>query len=407
MFNLVKLALRNVFRNKSRSALTCGAIGFGVFMTMLLGGFVFGLTNIIVFDAILGKVGGVQVHKRGFDNVKDNFPLEYDMEQGGALEKTIRATSGVRAVTGRIVFSGSLNNGTRNTFVVANAHDPAQEYVVCPLGKRGLDGQPLRSGQEGKGVLGFELAEALGAKFGATLVIQAATRDGQQNALDLEMVGTVNNNAPMESKRMVYVPLALAQTLLGMQGRVTEYAVAVHEVEEVDTVAAALAAKLGPQYHVQTWREIRPQVVDIVKTQRVVLLFVCMVFLVIAVFGVMNTMLMAVLERTREIGTMMAVGIRRAQITTLFLFEATAMALLGTGFGAAAGFAFNAIVIYAFGGIALSPPGSKAKVLLLPVVPAWLVVLTVGATALATVLAAVYPAWRASRLRPVEALRAT
>lgn len=407
MFTIAKLALRNVFRNKSRSALTCGAIGFGVFMTMLLGGFVFGLTNIIIFDAILGKVGSLQVHKRGFDNVKDNFPLDYDMPYGGELEKSIASTPGVRAVTGRIVFGGSLNNGTRNTFVIANALDAAKEYIVCPSGKRGLEGKALTAGDDTKGVLGFELSEALNAKVGQTLVIQAATRDGQQNALDMEMSGTVNNNAPLESKRMVYVPLAMAQNLLKLQGRVTEYAVALNDVEDVEAMAKKLAAKLGPDYHVQTWREIRPQIVDIVKTQRVVLLFVCLVFLIIAVFGVVNTMLMAVLERTREIGTMMAVGIRRSKITALFLAEATAMALLGTGTGAVLGFAFNAVVIHGFGGLPMSPPGSKAKIMLLPYVPGWLVVVTVTATALATILAAVYPAWRASKLRPVEALRAT
>lgn len=405
MFSIGKLALRNVFRNKGRSSLTCGAIGFGVLMTMLLASFVYGLTGIIVDDVITGRVGALQVHKRGYDNVKDNFPLDYDMEYGGELQKKIAGMPGVTAVTGRILFGGSLNNGTRNTFIIGNAHDPAHEYAVCPNGKRGLEGQPLTAGQDAKGVLGFELADALNAKTGGTMVVQAAAKDGQQNAMDFEMTGTINNNMPLESKRMVYVPLALAQALLKLDGRVTEYAVSVADRERVDELAEALQAKLGHDYHVQTWKEIRPQVLDIVKTQRVILLSVCVVFLIIAVIGVMNTMLMAVLERTREIGTMMAVGVRRSKITLLFLMEAAAMAILGTGAGALGGFGIIGLIIHR-GGLGISPPGSKALVQLQPWVPGWLVAVVVGATALAAVLAAVYPAARAAKLRPVEALRA-
>ncbi len=405
MFTVAKLALRNVFRNKGRSALTCGAIGLGVLMTMLLGGFVFGLTGIIVDDVIQGRTGAIQVHLRGYDNVKDNLPLDFDMPYGGELQTKIAAVPGVTAVSGRILFADSLNNGTRNTFVVGNAHDAATESKVCPKGSRGLEGQPLTVGQDGKGVLGFELAEALGAQLGAQMVVQAAAKDGQQNALDVEVAGTVNNNLPFESKRMVYVPLPLAQSLLKLEGRVTEYVVAIADLEQLESVAAQMQAALGAQYHVQTWKELRPQVVDIVKTQRVVLLAVCFVFLVIAVIGVMNTMLMAVLERTREIGTMMAVGVRRGRITGLFLSEAAAMALLGTGFGTTLGFAILA-AIASKGGVPVTPPGSKALVQLIPAVPTWLVLVVVATTALATVLAAVYPAWRASQLRPVEALRA-
>jgi len=407
MFTIARLAVRNVFRNKSRSGLTCLALAFGVFMTMLLGGFVYGLTNIMIFEVVNGRTGALQVHRRGYDNVKDNFPLDYDMPYGGDLEAKILATAGVRAASGRIVFAGSATNGTRATFVVANAHDPAREYVVCKTGKRGLEGEGLTAGNDSKGVLGFELAEALDAKAGATMVVQAATRDGQQNALDLEVGGTVNNALPLESKRMIYVPLAMAQSLLKLEGRVTEYAIAIDDVDRVDAVAADLSARLGADYHVQTWKELRPQLVDIVVMQRTILLAVCLVFLVIAVFGVVNTMLMAVLERTREIGTMMAVGIRRARITALFLAEAAALALIGTAAGTIGGYAFNALLIGGLGGITVSPPGSKSTIKLVPEVPGWIVAATVAVTAAAAVIAAVYPAWKASRLRPVEALRAT
>jgi putative ABC transport system permease protein len=426
MFTLLDLAARNVRRNKSRTALTLGAIGFGVLMTLFLGGFAQGFRNLLIDDTIRGKTGAMQVHRRGYFDVRDNQPLDLDMEQGGELERRIRAVPGVTAVTPRLVFSGLLNNGSNSTNVVVTAMDPASFLTVLPQAADELRGANVDSAP-GAAVLGADLARALGVlvpvpgsqprdptnpndkgeerlEAGGVMVFQAAAKDGRQNALDATVAGCLDNGNAFESKRVAYVPLAYAQELLGMPGRVTEYAIAVRSREDVEPVAAALQQALGDEYEVQTWQALRPNVADVTRFVKIVLTAICVVFLIIAVIGVVNTMLMSVLERTREIGTMMAVGVRRGQVLALFVLEAAVQALVGGVVGALLG---GGIVlrIAANGGVASYAPGTKVIKYVVPSVPMELAAAALVASLAGAVLAAVYPAWRASRLRPVEALR--
>ncbi len=405
MKTLLDLAVRNVLRNRSRSAFTVGAIGFGMTMTLLLGGLVGGFIQVMIEDAVLGKVGALQVHKRGYDDAKESDPLKFDLPEGGDLVQTIRATPGVTGTSAHIMFTGLVNNGTSSTMFVGFGADATQEYKVLPLATRGLTGQPLAAARPNGGIVGFELAAAMTVPIGGSVTLQAATKGGQQNALDLDVNGTVNNNAPFESKRVLYVPLAWAQDLLGMQGRVTEYAVSIANLEDVESVAHNLQKRLGPGYHVQTWRELRTSLADVIGIQQMILGVVSFVFLIIAVVGVVNTMLMSVMERTREIGTMLALGVRRRQVLALFLIEAAALAILGVIGGSVLGFG-SVGAIRALGGIPLHPPGSPALIAILPAPPSWLVLASVLACTLGSLLAAAWPAFRASRLRPVEALRA-
>jgi putative ABC transport system permease protein len=405
MWTLLSLAVRNILRNKSRTALTLGAIGFGVLMTLFLGGFAQGFINMLVDDTVKGRCGAMQVHRKGYFDVKDNQPLDYDFAQGGALEAKLRAVPGVTAVTPRLVFSGLVSNGSASTLFVATAMDPASMYDVLPGMTDDLKGAAINAKDAHGGVVGLELADSLEVSAGSTVILQAARKGGQQNALDLDVIGTLNNGNAFEAKRVAYVPLAFAQELLGMEGRVTEYALAVNDREAIPAIAVQVQAALGSDYEVQTWRELRPNVADVARFVHVVLGVVCFVFLVIAVIGVVNTMLMSVLERTREIGTMLAVGVRRAQVTVLFLFEALTLAVVGGGLGAALGSAI-VHVIAARGGVSANAPGTTVIKYIVPETPAALVTIALVASVAGALVAAVYPAWRASRLRPVEALRA-
>src|SRR5439155_20927053 len=134
---------------------------------------------------------------------------------------------------------------------------------------RDIEGQVIRAEAPHAGILGGELAEALKAPAGATLIVQAATQSGQQNALDLEVGGTLAETSVFENKRLIHVPLAFAQDLVRMPGRVTGYVVRVREGADVDAVAVAVRAALGPDYEVETWRQILPNLAAVITFQRV------------------------------------------------------------------------------------------------------------------------------------------
>ncbi len=424
MFTQLTLAVRNVRRNKARTALTLGTIGFGVLMTFFLGGFAQGFRNMLIDDTIFGRTGALQVHKRGYFEVRDNQPIDFDIEQGGELQRRIEAVPGVVAVTPRIVFSGLLNDGSRSTNVVVTGMEAETMGRVLPMAKDDVNGGGVGS-EASATVLGADLARALqllvpkeGApppkanekpeetfQSGRVVVFQAAAKGGRQNALDATVTGTIDNGNAFESKRVAYVPLSWAQRLLGMEGRVTEYAIAVQHRDEIDDVAERLRTALGAEYEVQTWRELRPNVADVTRFVKVVLTAICLIFLIIAVIGVVNTMLMSVLERTREIGTMMAVGVKRGQVLAMFVMEAAVQAALGGLVGGAIG-AGIVLRIAATGGVAVFAPGTKVLKHIVPALPTELVVVALVASLVGAMGAALYPAWRASRLHPVEALRA-
>ena len=422
MWTFLRLAIRNVRRNKSRTALTLSAIGFGVLMTLFLGGFSQGFTNLFTDDSMLARCGAFQIHRAGFYSPKAN-PLDFDMEVGGELEKRIRSVAGVTEVAPRLSFQGMLNGPRGSSMIFLDGVDPAQEYKVLPWAPRDVIGSPIAGSSPSGAILGADLADALGlaehtfthgkfsneetvvAKKDAPAAISAVRKGGQQNAMDIDVVGFVRGGTPFDAKRTGFIPLPLAQELLDLKGRANVFMVAVETRDDVPLVKERMKAALGPDYDVRDWRELRPFIGDLIDVQSRVLVFVCFVFLIIAVFGVVNTMLMSVYERTREIGTMMAVGVRRGQITLLFLLEGAALATLGGAGGTAGGLALvNGIT--RLGGVVITPPGSAAVRRLMPSAPMQLILITLFAATVGSIAAAAYPSWRASRLRPVEALRA-
>jgi putative ABC transport system permease protein len=423
MWTFVRVAVRNIRRNRSRTVLTLTAIGFGVLMTIFLLGFSFGFTNMITDDSIKSKVGALQVHRKGYFDVKDSSPLDYDMEQGGELERKIRSVRGVEEVAPRLVFQAIVNGPGASSMIFATGADPVREYRVLPWAQGDIAGSTVRADKANGAVIGLDMADALtfvnheqkningkivdspSPKSDATAVISAARKSGQQNAEDVEVIGLINSGNAFETKRVGFVPLAFAQDLLDMKGRVNEYLVSVPRREDIPRVRADLLATLGDGYEIQDWRDVRPNVADVITVQRVILSSICFVFLIIAVIGVVNTMLMSVMERTREIGTMMAVGVTRGQVSLLFLLEGMVLALIGGAVGALGGVGIDK-AIAAIGGLPITVPGSSALRHVLPSPEPSLVVIAIGAAVLGALGASVYPAWRASRLRPVEALRA-
>lgn len=401
----VALAARNVGRNRARSALTVGAIGFGVMMTVMLGGFSRGVTRVMEDDTIKGRTGALQVHRKGYFDVKENQPLKLSIAADGEVERLILATPGVEAVTPRIFFAGLLSNGRSQTSVIVQAVDPVREPVVLPYRTGVITGSPVKAEVPNGALLVEELARALKAKPGATLTMQGASPEGRQNALDLQVVGTINNSNAVEPKKVLYVPLGFGQRLLGMEGKVTEYVIAVKDRRRLGAVRERLLAALGPDYEVQTWREVRPQMADVINFQETVLRAVSVIFLLLATFGVVNTMRMAVTERTREIGTLLAVGMRRSMVGLLFLTEAVCLALMGGAAGALVGLGVVEAVARA-GGIPSGAPGSTMVHYVVPEASAGLLLAAVAAASVGAVLAAVLPARQAARLHPVEALRA-
>lgn len=403
---LLSMAFRNVLRNRRRTLITLAALMIGVAAVGTIRGILNGLQRSIITGTVEGTVGALQVHRAGYLANVMSTPLSLDFEADEALLTKVREVRGVRAVAPRIQFAGSLtlsatdeNDTPEALFFAATAVDPTQEFKVCPkrqelftAGTR-LDDTHV--------VLGDALAAAFQAQRGAEAVLLAPDRDGSLNGELAQVGGEMRAIMPGEMKVAV-VPLSLAQRLLRMEGRVTELAIAVEDVTQVDRVAEDLRAALGPTFEVHTWGELAPERRGIMAIEDAISVVVSVVFLVLMLLGVANTMLMSVLERTREIGTMMAVGLTRESVLRLILSEALVLGLLGVVAGVllALGITYGALAP----GLHVTPPQATMAIDIFPFLTARFLLVVSAIAVAGAVLFALYPARRASRLRPVEAL---
>ncbi len=420
--NLLSIAARNLLRNRRRTAITLAALVVGVGAMVGLRGFVNGLQSMLLENVVFGQLGAVQVHTKGYLANVQASPLTLDMADSEALRRRIASVPGVIQVSPRIVFGAMLSlpdaegvseeAPARTGFLQVTAYDPALELTVTPQRARWLDrGALLSSVEAPELLLNAELARSLSAEVTGAQVpdtqwpaVLAGDRDGALNGVAVRLAGTLKSAAPGD-RRLGYLPLSTAQALLRMEGRVTEYALAVERLEDAPRVRTAVQAALGPGYEVHTWGEVLPFLADLMRHQDSLFGILTSVFLVTVLLGIVNVMLMNVLERVREIGTMLAVGMRRRQIVALFLLEGAVLGLVGGVLGALVG----AAVTLWLGqrGIQMSAPGAAVDSIIRPSVTFLYLVRSVGLTTVGAALSALWPAYRAAQLRPVEALAHT
>jgi putative ABC transport system permease protein len=431
---LLKLAARNLRRNQKRSLITLAALVVGVSAMVGARGFINGFRGMIVENQAKGVLGAVQVHRAGYIANVQSSPLTLDLADTPELRAALASVPGVKAVAPRIDFGAQLSTpdlrpppedgsdlpeherGT-STFLMVTAFDPLLEQQVTPnrwdwvaAGR----GTMVPSVDTPFIVLNDDFARALKLQPQALdvplppierqVALVTADRDQALNGENVVLGGTFASVTPND-RRVGYMSLQLAQRLLRMEGRVTEYALAIDPSVTPEQVKAALVEKLGPTYEVHTWAERIPFVTDLVETQTKLFNIVSSIVLLVVLLGIVNAMLMNVLERVREIGTMLAVGMRRSQIVQLFLLEGAVTGVvggvLGVGVGLLAVYVMNKV------GVELPAPGAKVASVIHPFVEPLFVLRTLAQSVAGAALASIIPARRAAQLRPVEALAHT
>jgi putative ABC transport system permease protein len=380
---ILRIAARNLLRNKRRTAVTFSGLVLGIAAALVLQGFVGGLLAMMGALAAEGRLGA---------------------SQDPNLIRTLLSVPGVTAVAPRLSFEATIGNGTQSTLALVTAVEPRSEAKVCPKRYNNIQGRAIADGDPNAAVLGLKLAVGMRAEPGSELQLLATARNGQPNLLDVKMSGLLPSATEIDARRLVIVPLAFAQQLLGTPGQVTEFALAVEHLDRADSVAALLRQRLGPGYEVVTWLDLMPQLRSLLAMLTGVMRGVVAVLILLLVTAVANTMWMSVLERVREIGTMMALGSRRGWIVRLLLSEAGVISAVGAMGGGAVGSGLVALLHSR--GLPFSAPGSDVPTVMYPYVSPFAIAATLAIVAVATLLAAAGPAWRASKMTPVECLRA-
>jgi len=396
---LVKLALRNIFRNRRRSAITLAVIVFGAIGLILFGGYKAVTFRGLRESTIRGRLGHLQIFGAGHEKGSQK-PLERALEDVATLRRQVENDPRVEKTAAQITLMGLISNGDKSETFVATAVEPDKDRGMS--GQRVVGGTLLPDNESDAVVLGKGLAESLNAKPGDYLTLMTPTVTGSLNAIDVRVAGIFQTGVKELDERAVKMPISGAQQLL-QTTKVEKLLVFLRDTETTSAVRADLTKSLGKAVEMKSWSELASFYHQVVLLYNGIFGFLGLIVFAVVVFSVANTIVMSIFERTREIGTLMAIGISRGRVWRMFFLEGLMTGILGGVLGLAAG-ALLAFLINS-GNVMLPPPpgytvGYKLTILLqTPVLMTAFLISVVTAT-----LSSILPALKASRLKIVDAL---
>jgi len=403
---LVKLSFSNIFRNKRRSLITILSIGLGVFVIVFVRSFINGLQEEIKSTLIESLTGHIQVHKKGYVDSSDTFPLSLSFAFSPTEREELLSLPHVIGVAPRIKFGTLLVPADKDieaSFVIAVAVDTKLETSVTRrAGDNIVKGRFVKMSNDI--VISDSLMTAFGSRIGEDMVLLARTKYGSQGAILLKIGGVHTPNLPGSEKKLIYVPLKKTQEdLLDMPGEVTEVAILLDDRIWIPDLVPKIKKIFGDSFEVHTWKDLAGFFNDIFSLQNWAYGIIMVVLFLIVISGVVNTSLMSVFERVREIGTLRAIGFARGHIAFLFISEAVFIGILGGFFGILGGSLVVGILHEV--GIPFTLPGSQVGSRIFPFLSPSYTALAFFLSIVSGMLASVYPAIRASLMVPAEALR--
>jgi putative ABC transport system permease protein len=413
MLKVLRIAARNLSRYRRRTLLTLALIVIGMVAVLLFIAIAGSFKSLMVGQITDSILGHLQVHRKGYVASIDSLPLNLNMKPGmvDKVEETLKHNPAIEAWSQRVKFGGMYSNFTETTSIRVSGIDPQRETATVPQ----LPGRLVEGRKDGELVGKGEilvpalLAKGMKTKVGDTVVLVATNRDGSVNGKTFVVRGILDSiSGP--GGRDGYIHIDDARELLRMQeAEVSEIAIRLKDFSRLDRVTGELKQALTglvnqegkPVLDVHTWADLSP-FASLARMIDLMTLFIKIVLVSIVLVSVMNVMIMAVFERIREIGTIAAIGTPPSRILSLFLAEGLMLGILGTIVGSilslAAIFAINLwSPTFAF--------GQQQNLVMAPTIAAGDVLTIAVLVVIVAVVASLQPAWKASRLDPILALR--
>ena len=402
----VKLAWRNMWRNWRRTAIALLAMVLGVVLLLFMDGLIKGSDQAIFGNAVRLYGGNVLVHAPGYREKESRLPL-FPLDDPAAVVQAARAQPQVVAAAMRINTSGIVSSRDSTYPVQIIGIEPAVEAPVSIQAKNVGQGRFLQPDDADALFIGKGLADLLHVSAGDRVTLLGRSRNDTMRQRTMNVVGIYDLGMAEAEKGMVFMTLPEAQTLYNLRDQVTEVSVSLQSVGQEKAVVSSLAAAL-PAYEVDSWETLRPEMRQALDTKMAFTGFFGMVVVFIAAIGILNLMMMAVFERTREMGVLAALGLKARQIMGLFLLEGSLIGVVGALIGVVAAAVLIGLVGRTGLDVSAASGMGEATALLggriYPIIsPADVISRAVTVTVIAA-LASLYPAWQASRKEPAEAL---
>jgi len=400
----LKFAWQNTLRNRRRSLVTVAISALGTAAILLAGGFAL-FTYQALAQAAARNTGHLIVGQPAQFTKDEDTPLQHGLDNADALKAALLADPAVRQVLPRIAFSGLVSNGDKSTVMLATGVEPDAEFAVKGPFLNMTAGQVLASGtKDAEVMLGEGLAKSLKAQPGTSLTLLASTTDGALNAIDVRVKGVFSTGVPDIDKRLVYTDIVSAQKLLNTQ-RVSTLGVFLNRMDATGAAQRRIAAA-NPTLTVQTWLDQAHFYQSVRGLYNRIFGALGLIIGVIVVFVVTNAMAMAIIERTREIGTLRALGTLPSQLLRTLALEGMVLGGIGAACGALLAFGVS-MLLYVVPVQMPPPPGSSRGYPLNVEVDPTLYLATVLAMVALAMLASAWVARRTVHTPVVQALAHT
>ncbi len=406
MFKLWKIAFRDLTRHQRRTILTLVAVALGIALLVVTSGVIAGMTDGAVGNGIRLQTGHVQVQAASYD--EDKLGLSRDELLSDPQSQVARALSikGVRVASPLLWVNANLGRHDQSVNVRVFGIPPTSQAFE-PIRKNIIAGRFLLPEDAQTILIGQRLADQLDLSIGQEISLLASTADGDPNDMTFTICGLYDNGIPTFDESSVYVPMTSLQSLTRTDGLASTILILLDSKQNADQVAEALQA---PGIKTLTWRDLNEELLSAIEATMGFVYMIYLIVLAVVAVVIANTLLMATFERTREIGILASLGMKRRQILATFMLEATILGLIGVLIGdllGALGVLYLAEAGWHIGETASITTADVAygTTIYGSFSPTAMVGLSVAGLVI-ILLASLYPAWLGSRMEPINALRA-
>ena len=401
---LLSLAWKNIWRNKKRSFIIIAAITFGLWGGLFSSAIMVGMMESMVETAISRNLSHIQIHSAQYDQEKD---IRSYIPDGPAVLEKIRTIPGIEAAAGR-------------TKIIGMAASPSSSYGVEIIGIRAddsrkvtdihskiIDGEYFNSDRRNPILVGKKLAERLNLRLHSKVVLSFQNLEGGISYIACRIVGIFKTNSSQFDEMNVYVKQTDLFRILETDPIIHEIAIRTTSVEYVDPVKSQLQSTF-PSLFIESWIDLAPELAYLSESTGIYMYIFVGIILFALLFGITNTMLMSVVDRIRELGVLIAIGMKKGKVFIMIVLEAVLLSLTGGLCGIGVGIltiAYYGNVGIDLTAISVSLESFGATAILYPFLPVVMYVVLTIMIVIAANIAALLPAWKATHLVPSEAIR--
>lgn len=415
MKKLIQLAWRNIWRNWRRTVLSSLAVAFGMISIIFANSYIKGMTESVYKNLIETEIGHVKIVSKEFLRLERIMPREHLIYDAQEIETGISSLPGISAMTERIKFLLILSSEEENEPCLGIGINPEQEKNFLDLSQYLTQGSYFQEPSAAEMLIGDGLAQKLGVGLGDEVLAVTTDINYSTYALNFTVAGIFKTGFTYMDKNFFYIPVEKAQELLDCQGAVHEILLMLQDAENAPEISSEILAIL-------TGKELDDSLTAVPWQDNYFMAFlpfasfifggILLIIMLIAALVILNTMLMAVLERTHEIGIIKSMGMRNRGVVALILVESTFIGLLGVLIGGSIGSGLSLLAQNT--GLDFTKMMEKMEFEIAlwsgVVYPKFTLGILLGAVVfglVTTLLAAFYPARKASRMEPVDALRSS